>query len=248
MPPPHKGLDRVAFYDFDGTLVSGNVVTRYAWVARRHPSRAQAIWRYCKTVLGVPVWLALDAFSRRLFNVVFFRLYRGLREDWLRAQAPALFEAQIRGEQFKFAKDRVARDRAAGYRTVLVTGGIDLEMQPAAEYFGFDDLLANRLEFRDGIATGEIVPPLLAGEAKAVALRDYAAASGVDMTASCAYSDSGSDLPMLTAVGSPIATNPDSRLRKEARARGWAVLDLSRSSDLVVAPGQARRDDPDGSA
>ena len=247
MPAAHNSADRVAFYDFDGTLVSGNVVTRYAWVAKRHPSRAQAMWRYGKTVLGVPLWLALDAFSRRLFNVVFFRLYRGLREDWLRAQEPALFEAQIRGEQFKFAKDRVALDRAAGYRTVLVTGGIDLEMEPAADYFGFDDLLANRLEFRDGIATGDIIPPLLAGEAKAAALRDYAAASGVDMTASCAYSDSGSDLPMLTAVGNPIATNPDSRLRKEARARGWAILDLSRSSELVVAAGQARGDDCEGS-
>lgn len=248
MPATHKSGNRVAFYDFDGTLVSGNVVTRYAWVARRHPSRAQAVWRYGKTVLGVPLWLALDAFSRRLFNVVFFRLYRGLREDWLRAQAPALFESQIRDEQFQFAKDRVALDRAAGYRTVLVTGGIDLEMQPAAEYFGFDDLLANRLEFRDGVATGDIVPPLLAGEAKAEALRDYAAASGVDMTASCAYSDSGSDLPMLTAVGIPIATNPDSRLRKEARARGWAVLDLRRSSEFAVAPGQASAGDSRGNA
>lgn len=228
-----SGGGRVAFYDFDGTLVSGNVVTRYAWIARRHPSRIQAIWRYCKTVLGVPLWLLLDAFSRRLFNVVFFRLYRGLREDWLREQAPDLFEAQIRGEQFRFAKDRVALDRAAGYRTVLVTGGIDLEMQPAIDYFGFDDMLANRLEFRDGSATGEIVPPLLAGEAKAVALRDYATAHGFDMGASRAYSDSGSDLPMLCVVGNPVATNPDKRLQREARARGWPTLDLSRSSEPV---------------
>lgn len=235
----NSGGGRVAFYDFDGTLVSGNVVTRYAWVAKRHPSRAQAMWRYGAAVLGVPVWLALDAVSRRLFNVVFFRLYRGLHQDWLRAQAPDLFEAQIRSEQFKFAKDRVALDRDAGYRTVLVTGGIDLEMQPAAEYFGFDDLLANRLEFRDGVATGEILPPLLAGEAKAAALRDYATARGMDLSASRAYSDSGSDLPMLCVVGNPVATNPDSRLRKEARARGWAILDLNRSSEPAPAPGHS---------
>ena len=236
MPPADvSGGGRVAFYDFDGTLVAGNVVTRFAWIAKRHPSRVQAVWRFSKTVLGVPLWLLLDAFSRRLFNVVFFRLYRGLRKDWLSAQAPALFEAQIRGEQFKFAKDRVALDRAAGYRTVLVTGAIDLEMQPAANYFGFDDVLANRLEFQDGLATGEIVPPLLAGEAKAAALRDYAAARGLDMSASCAYSDSGSDLPMLCAVGNPVATNPDKRLRKEARARGWPTLDLRRSSEPVPA-------------
>ena len=54
--PPRKS-GRVAFYDFDGTLVSGNVVTRYAWFAKRHPDRVRAGWRYAKALLGVPLWL-----------------------------------------------------------------------------------------------------------------------------------------------------------------------------------------------
>ncbi len=230
---------RVAFYDFDGTLVSGNVVTRYLWFARHHPRKAVAVWRYAKAVLGIPVWLILDACSRRLFNVVFFRLYRGFSEEWLRSRAVDLFEAQIKAEQFKYAKERVALDRAAGYHTVLVTGGIDIAVAPAAEYFGFDDMLANRLEFIDGVATGEVAETLLAGEAKAEVLRDYASAHGLDLKAARAYSDSGSDLPMLHAVGMAIATNPDAGLRRAAQVNGWATLDLKQSTETVHPFGSA---------
>lgn len=224
---------RAAFYDFDGTLVRGNVVTRYLWFVKRHPSRAAALWRQAKAVAGVPLWLGLDAVSRRWFNIAFFRQYRGLEEAWLQAQGREFVDLQVRCEQFRFAMERVERDRAEGFHTVLVSGGLDFTLAPAAERFGFDGLLANRLEYRDGVATGVVAPPLLADQEKADALRAYAADHGFDLNAARAYSDSGSDLPMLRAVGEPYATNPDARLQREARARGWAVLDLERSADPV---------------
>lgn len=220
---------RVAFYDFDGTLVSGNVVTRYVWFAKRHPSRWAAAWRFSRVVLWVPVWLLLDALSRKLFNILFFRQYRGLREDWLRDEARSIVGGLVRREQFRHARDRVALDRASGYQTVLVTGGLDFEVAPAADYFGFDDLMANRLEFRHGVATGAVLPPLLAGTEKAAVLQSYARSHGFRMSEAKAYSDSYSDLPMLEAVGSPFATNPSGRLRKAALSRDWPILDLDRS-------------------
>ena len=235
---PSKRPDRVAFYDFDGTLVSGNVVTRYAWLARHHPNPVQAAWRFGKTVLGIPFWLALDAVSRRMFNVVFFRQYRGLEQAWLRAKAREMFQTAIKREQFRYAKERVALDRKAGYLTVLVSGGLDFELAPAAEYFEFDDMLANRMEFHGGVATGTIIPPLLAGEVKAAELKAYAAAHGFDMSQARAYSDSGSDIPMLQVVGAPIATNPDSRLRKVAVANRWDVVDLN-ESPIPIRPGES---------
>ncbi len=137
-----------------------------------------------------------------------------------------MFDSTIRKERFRYAKERVTLDRSEGYRTVLVTGGLDFEIAPAAEYFGFDDMLANRMSFSEGAATGEIVPPLLAGEEKASALRSYAGARGFAMEEAKAYSDSYSDLPMLRAVGAPVATNPDARLEKAALANGWMILDL----------------------
>lgn len=221
---------RAAFYDFDGTLVASNVVTRYGCLARRHPSKPVAVWRYGKALLGVPLWLSLDLCSRRLFNVVFFRQYRGLEESWLREQAHALFQAEIRAKEFRFARELVARDKADGYRTVLLSGGLDLELGPTADYFGFDDILANRLVFRDGRATGAIALPLLAGPEKAAALKRFAVEREIALSACKAYSDSTSDIPMLLAVGHPAAVNPDGKLRRVALARGWDILDLNRSA------------------
>ena len=228
-PSIQESAARAAFYDFDGTLVTGNVVSRYAWMARRHPSTAVATWRVAKAVAGIPLWLSLDAVSRRLFNVVFFRQYRGLTEQWLRSQGQALLELQIKRQQFQYAKERIALDKAAGYSPILVTGGLDFAVGPAAAYFGFDAILANRLVFENGVATGQAASPLLAGSEKVKAIEAFAEEQGFDLRAARAYSDSFSDIPMLQVVGEPIATNPDTRLRRIAKANDWAILDLARS-------------------
>ncbi len=219
---------RAAFYDFDGTLASSNVVTRYAWFAKNHPSRLQAAWRYGKTLAGVPLWILLDTCSRRAFNVVFYRQYRGFEEEWLRSRARAMFEHEVLPRVFPHAKARVAEDRRAGYKTVMVSGGLDFALQAAVEYFAFDDLIANRLEFAEGIATGRIVKPLLAGREKVEAMRAYCERCGFAIEEAKAYSDSWSDMPMLEAVGHPAAANPDVRLRCAAAARSWPVYDLTK--------------------
>jgi HAD superfamily hydrolase (TIGR01490 family) len=227
---PALSTDRIvcptAFYDFDGTLVSSNVVTRYAFFAKNHPSRIEAAWRYGKVVAGVPLWLGLDAISRKLFNEVFFRQYRGLRHDWLIAQSEALFRDEIQPKVFQGAKPLLAQDRAQGYRLVLVSGGFDFDLGPFVREFGFDDLISNRLEFDNGIATGRVISPLLAEQEKVRAIQNYCAEYNVEAAYAKAYSDSFSDLPMLAAVGSPAAVNPDRRLRRIAIERGWPVLDL----------------------
>lgn len=217
---------RVAFYDFDGTLVSSNVVTRYAYFAKHHPAKPVAVWRYARVLLGVPLWIGLDLYSRRLFNEVFFRQYRGLREDWLRQTSERLFAEEIQPTIHPGAVKLIEADRASGYRLVLVSGALDFSLAPAVRHFQFDDVIANRLEFKDGVATGEIVAPLLAEAAKVAAIREYCAKYNVDTAHSKAYSDSLSDAPMLEAVGLPAAVNPDRRLRRLARERGWPVLDL----------------------
>jgi len=221
---------RVAFYDFDGTLVASNVVTRYAWFAKNHPSRLKAAWRYGKVLAGVPLWLGLDAYSRRTFNLVFYRQYKGLGEQWLRSKAYEMFEREIRPKVFQFAKARVAADKAEGYRTVMISGGLDFAVQPAVEHFEFDDVLANRLKFASEVATGEVVEPLLAEQEKVAAMRDYCNLHGFKMEEAKAYSDSASDLPMLEAVGYPAVASPDRGLREVAVERSWPIYDFKQGS------------------
>jgi len=82
----------IAFFDLDGTLVSSNVVTRYAFFAKSLPSRARATLKVTKLVASVPFLIALDFYSRRRFNAVFYREYRGMQREWLLELAEDLFK------------------------------------------------------------------------------------------------------------------------------------------------------------
>jgi HAD superfamily hydrolase (TIGR01490 family) len=215
---------RVAFYDFDGTLASSNVVSRYFYFARRAPVLFDRLRRSAVTLCGVPYWLWLDSRSRKLFNEVFFRQFRGFSKQWLESEAERLYACEIAPKVFAGSAALVRRDREEGFTTVLVSGGLDFELSPVARELGFDHLLANRMRFVEDLATGEIEPPLLAEQGKIEAIAELCRRYNVETTQSKAYSDSFSDAPMLEYVGMPAAVNPDARLRKLATERGWPVL------------------------
>lgn len=221
---------RAAFYDFDGTLASSNVVTRYAFFAKNHPSRIIAFLRYTKLLATVPFWIGLDIYSRRLFNQIFYREYRGFEEDWLRQQSEKMFDRDIIPKVYPGAESLLEADRKAGFRLVLVSGGLDFALAPAVRHFGFDDVICNRLVYQQGVATGEIAPPLLAEQEKLAAIERFCREYNVDTARSKAYSDSYSDVPMLEAVGLPVAVNPDRRLQRVASQRGWPIMNLKAGS------------------
>jgi len=222
----------LAFYDLDGTLVSSNVVTQYVWFARHQPSRLRAAWKMAKLLLSVPFLIGLDLYSRRLFNVVFYAEYRGLRKDWLQGNAERMFNEVMQPAVCRGAKALVDKDRRAGYRTVLVTGSLDFALDPVKRYFGFDDVVCNRLEFENGVATGRMDGPVIAGAEKVEAIRRMCGKYNVETVQCKAYSDSLSDLPMLDAVGQPVAANPDRRLARHAAQRGWPILNLKEGSHV----------------
>ena len=93
---------------------------------------------------------------------------------------------------------------------------------------GFDGGVGSRSEVLDGVYTGREGGIFAYREGKAQAIRELAATEGIDLAASYAYSDSESDLPMLRAVGHPVAVNPDSALARIAREEGWEILRFER--------------------
>lgn len=113
--------------------------------------------------------------------------------------------------------------RGAGRRVVVISASPEEIVRPLCRHLGVTDVIATRAAVdEDGRYTGEL--ELYAyGPGKAEAMRAMAEEEGIDLEASYAYSDSITDLPMLEAVGHPVAVNPDSALRAVAEERGWEI-------------------------
>lgn len=223
---PVKFNNSAAFYDVDGTLIRLNIVHTFAFYAARQASLLDAARTWGGTIASAPLFWAADKISRKWFNELFYRMYEGMSEDRLVTLSEELFDEVIRPNIYPRAFDLIAESRRAGCRQVIISGALDFTLKPLAEYLEVDELIANRLEFQGGYATGKLEKPFVGGASKAEIMRRYARERDLDLTESWAYSDSFSDFPMLAVVGRPTAVNPDMRLRAMARSYDWPVLRL----------------------
>ncbi|MFJ9040950.1 HAD family hydrolase [Streptomyces sp. NPDC102406] len=124
------------------------------------------------------------------------------------------------------AASLIEEHHTAGRDVVIVsTSGAEV-VEPIGELLGADRVVATRMVVgADGCFTGE-VDYYAYGPTKAEAIKELARSEGYDLARCYAYSDSATDLPMLSAVGHPHAVNPDRALRREALARAWPILDF----------------------
>ena len=150
MPDPK----RAAFFDVDGTLVRTNIVHAFGFYAMNQGTIFSTAWRTARTVAAVPLFWALDKTNRKVFNEVFYRSYQGMSEDRLVVLAGDLFEEVLRPAVHPGTPRLVEQARRAGCRIVFVSGALDFMMRLLADHLGANDVIANRLEFKDGFATG----------------------------------------------------------------------------------------------
>ncbi len=208
-------------FDLENTIIASNVVFSYAWLAtRRLPPRERALFT-AKTVMEAPALLALDRRDRTDFLRHFYRRYDGASVAEMERLGPGLLADHILTKAYPAALRRVREHRRLGHKTLLITGALDIVVKPLGPLF--DDVICAEMSQLGGRYTGELlnVPPT--GEVRAQALRDYADANGFDLAESVAYADSSSDLPLLDAVGFPVAVNPETRLASLAIKRGWLI-------------------------
>jgi putative phosphoserine phosphatase/1-acylglycerol-3-phosphate O-acyltransferase len=159
-----------------------------------------------------------------------------MHRDRLIGLSDDLFEVTLKPSIFPQAEKLIQTTRDLGYRNVLVTGTLDFQVRPIALHFGIDEVICNRLEFKNHVATGRVLRPLLAENEKARSIRQYAAEENIDLAQSCAFSDSSADVPMLSSVGHPVATNPTRRLRRVALEQHWPIVELRETSSHAQLP------------
>jgi len=173
-------------------------------------------------------WMAIaESQDRRLFNELLFSSFEGVSEDRLVLLAEEAFEKVIRPALYPKARDLVQTSLDKGHDVVLISGALDFSMELLKEHLGATAIIANKLEIHDRFATGKLLRPVVAGPEKARLVREHARAGGHDLDECFAYSDSYSDVPMLSVVGHPAAVNPDRKLSLLANAYHWPIINLA---------------------
>ena len=224
-----------SFFDVDGTLVSTNLLHPTVFYLTNQNNPLRSLGALARAALGGPRMAVAEMLDRRRFNELLFAAYGGTSRDRLLLLADEAFDTVIRPAIYPGARDLIARCRSEGHDVVLVSGALDFLMERLVKHLGATAHVSNRLEIKDGYATGKLLRPIVAGPEKARLIREWAAARGHDLAGCFAYSDSYSDVPMLSVVGHPCVVNPDLRLRKLARTYDWPVVSLGRKPLSLAA-------------
>jgi len=230
--------DVLAVFDVDGTLVETNVVEYFLWMRLRAQPVSSWPSFMAQMLREAPRWLYLERRSRADFQRSFYREYDGLDYEVMKGLGREALDAVTLRRIYPEGIRRIREHKRAGHRVLLLTGALDVVVEPLAELLEVEVDCAHLL-LRDGRLTGDLQAPPPAGEARGTLLEEYAARHGIGLSESFAYADSLSDLPMLELVGTPVAVNPDARLSQVAGQRGWRV------ERWRMAPGNWRLPMPD---
>lgn len=215
-----------AFFDLDGTLVSGYTATAHAGHRIRRWQSAPG------EVLGI-----VEASLRYRFGTMPFERLLVRAAGYLRGESLAeldelgkqLFAERIARRVYPHMREVVRMHQERGHTVVLSSSALTIHAEPVARNFGIEHVLCNHFETDErGRLTGGIVEPIVWGERKAAAVQDFCARSDVDLQHSYFYADGVEDGALMHLVGRPRPVNPHPGLAAAAADHGWPVLRLAR--------------------
>jgi HAD superfamily hydrolase (TIGR01490 family) len=221
-----------AFFDLDKTLIEGSSALHFARAAYRHGmvSRrrlARDVWANLRFRVRGSTDHGTDELRRRILDSIAGQRVIDLQRlgpDVLAGILPLLYR-QVLAEAWAH--------QDAGRPAYIVTAASQELAEVLAAVLVLDGGIGMRSEVRHGVYTGRPDGPFTYREGKADAIREIAEREGIDLAASYAYSDSESDLPMMRAVGHPVAVNPDAALERVARDEGWRIMRFDRLGPML---------------
>jgi len=222
-----------AFFDVDRTLVSCNTgrlflrdlrrrgeisffraLRALGWMAKYHLSLIDLQWVAARVASQMAGWTERD-FEERC--------RRWVEDDVLPLVVPG-------------AHSRIARHRAEGHVLAILSSSPTYVTRPIAEALGIEEVMSTQFEVTEGLFTGRLIGPACVGPGKVHWAEDLVARRQLDLAQSWFYTDSYTDLPMLERVGNQVVVNPDPRLKRTARRRGWPVQDWRQAEPPQAAP------------
>jgi HAD superfamily hydrolase (TIGR01490 family) len=219
---------RAAFFDLDKTVIAkasmaafGRPLYRGGLINRRLIARA---------LVSQIIYLHLGASEQKLARMreSILTLTKGWDREQIKEIVRETLEETVEPIIYAEALDLIEAHRAAGHKVYLVSASPEEIVQPLAEHLGVDGAIASRAVVDDENRYSGEMEYYSYGPFKADAMRALAEREGIELEDSSAYSDSYTDLPMLEAVGHPVAVNPDRVLAKVARERDWEVMQFTK--------------------
>ncbi len=224
-----------AFFDLDKTLMAGSSGMQFARIANRHGivgRRQLASWglehlRYRLRGTTDERTAEVLRVARELISGMPARSIDRMNPEVMAAILPRVYPQML---------DEVNAHQDAGRATFIVSAAGNGLVELLAAVLGMDGGIGTRYEIDgEGAFSGRLDGPFVYGPGKVEAMKGFAATHGIDLSSSYAYSDSLSDLPMLRAVGHPVAVNPDPALAEIAREEGWQTMRFERLGRRLVA-------------
>jgi HAD superfamily hydrolase (TIGR01490 family) len=216
-----------SYFDVDGTLVSSNLMHTAVWYMANDINPVRSAKKIGKLLARAPQLIWAELTDRRTFNELLFEAFRGTSDDRLHVLADEAYAWCMKDNIYPGARDIIKRAKDLGHEVVLVSGALDFLLERLARDLGADHYVGNRLEIHDGYATGKLLRPVVAGPTKSQLIASHARDHGHELSECFGYSDSYSDVPMLSVVGRPAVINPDSKLLRMARTYQWPIIELS---------------------
>jgi HAD superfamily hydrolase (TIGR01490 family) len=224
-----------AFFDLDKTLMAGSSGMQFARVA----ARGGVIGRWQLATWGVEhlryrVRGTTDERTSEVLKVA-RELIAGVPSKTIERMGPEVMAA-ILPRVYPQMLEEVHAHQDAGRATFIVSAAGNDVVETLASVLGMEGGIGTRYEIdADGKFTGRLDGPFVYGPGKVTAMEEFATRHDIDLAESYAYSDSLSDLPMLRAVGNPVAVNPDPPLAAIAREEGWQTLRFERLGRRLTA-------------
>jgi len=227
-----------AFFDLDKTLIEGSSAVHFGRAAYRAGlvSRRQLagdVWANVRFRLSGSTDEKSEELKQRVLEAI-----SGQRVVDLARLGPEVLTG-ILPLLYREVLAEAYAHQDAGRPVFIVTAASQELAEVLAHVLVLDGGVGMRSEVRDGVYTGRSAGPFTYREGKADAIRQLAVERGLDLSESYAYSDSESDLPMLRAVGHPVAVNPDSTLERVAREQGWRIMRFDKLGRRLKVAGVA---------